>query len=168
MRPFLGVCLWTAGLVGLALGQPVEPRSFPAQKLSRPPVIDGVVNAEEWAEAYPVERFWSPSRQQWGAFPTRAYIGYDSEAIYVAFICEDPEPSQIRARETKRGGYLENDDTVMALIEPQARGLEPYTFTVNARGVQSDYIPAGTTENIRWRGDWQAAAKMLEKVASGE
>jgi hypothetical protein len=146
----------------------VEPRSFPAQKLSRPPVIDGTVSAEEWAEAYPVERFWSPSRQQWGAFPTRAYIGYDSEAIYVAFICEDPEPSQIRARETKRGGYLENDDTVMALIEPQARGLEPYTFTVNARGVQSDYIPAGTTENIRWRGDWQAAAKMLENGWSAE
>jgi hypothetical protein len=77
--------------------QPVEPRSFPAQKLSRPPVIDGVVNPDEWAEAYFVERFWSPSRQQWGAFPTRAYIGYDSEAVYVAFICEDPDPSQIRA-----------------------------------------------------------------------
>ncbi|OYT72236.1 MAG: hypothetical protein CFK49_03755 [Armatimonadetes bacterium JP3_11] len=168
MRPFWCVCLWTVGLVGLALGQPVEPRSFPAQKLSRPPVIDGVVNADEWAEAYAAERFWSPSRQQWGAFPTRAYIGYDSEAIYVAFVCEDPEPSQIRARETKRGGYLENDDTVMVLIEPQARGLEPYTFTVNARGVQSDYIPTGTTENIRWRGDWQAAAKILENGWSAE
>ncbi|GIV09773.1 MAG: hypothetical protein KatS3mg019_1864 [Fimbriimonadales bacterium] len=167
MQRILGVLL-LKGLVLTVLAQPVEPRSFPAQKQSRPPVIDGVVNADEWAEAYAIERFWSPSRQQWGAFPTRAYIGYDSEAIYVAFICEDPNPSQIQARETKRGGYLENDDTVMALIEPQARGLEPYTFTVNARGVQADDFPAGTTENIRWRGDWQAATQMLENGWSAE
>ncbi|MCX7926337.1 MAG: carbohydrate binding family 9 domain-containing protein [Fimbriimonadales bacterium] len=168
MRPLICIGFLYAGLFLSALAQPVEPRSFPAQKLSRPPVIDGVVNPTEWEEAYAVERFWSPSRQQWGAFPTRAYIGYDSEAIYVAFVCEDPDPSQIRAQETKRGGYLENDDTVMVLIEPQARGLEPYTFTVNARGAQSDYFPAGTTENIRWRGDWQAAAQLLPDGWSAE
>ncbi len=161
MRRLFGVWM-LVGLVGVGLTQPVDPRSFPAQRLSRPPVIDGIVNADEWAEAYRVEQFWSPSRQQVGAFPTRAYIGYDHEAIYVAFICEDPNPELIQARETKRGGYLENDDTVMALIEPQARGLEPYTFTVNARGAQADDFPAGTTENIRWRGDWQAAARIVE------
>lgn len=157
-----------AGLLGMGLAQPVEPRSFPAQKLSKPPVIDGIVNPDEWAEAYAIEKFWSPSRQQWGAFPTRAYIGYDYEAVYVAFICEDPDPSQIQARETKRGGNLENDDTVLVLIEPQARGLEPYSFIVNARGTQADEIPAGTTENIRWRGDWHAAARILENGWSAE
>ncbi|MCS7208984.1 MAG: carbohydrate binding family 9 domain-containing protein [Fimbriimonadales bacterium] len=168
MRPW--VCAWiaSAGLWSASFGQPVEPRSFPAHKLSRPPILDGVVNAEEWTQAYCVERFWSPSRQQWGAFPTRAYIGYNAEAIYVAFVCEDPDPSQIRARETKRGGNLENDDTVLVLIEPQARGLEPYTFTVNARGAQSDEFPAGTTENIRWRGDWQAATQILPNGWSAE
>ena len=168
MRPCVCGVLWGVCLVALLWAQPVEPRSFPAQKLSRPPVIDGVVNPDEWAEAYFVERFWSPSRQQWGAFPTRAYIGYDSEAVYVAFICEDPDPSQIRAQETKRGGYLENDDTVLVLLEPQARGLEPYSFTVNARGAQADEFPAGTTENIRWRGDWQAAARITDNGWSAE
>ncbi|MDW8107783.1 MAG: carbohydrate binding family 9 domain-containing protein [Armatimonadota bacterium] len=156
------------GAWAVGCAQPVEPLQFPAHKLSRPPAIDGVVSPEEWAEAYAVERFWSPSRQRWGAFPTRAYIGYDSEAIYVAFLCEDPDPRQIQARETKRGGDLENDDIVAVLVEPQARGLEPYTFTVNARGVQADDFPAGTTENIRWRGDWQAAARLLENGWSAE
>jgi hypothetical protein len=122
MRPYIYSVLLSAYMGVPLFAQPVEPRSFPAQKLSRPPVIDGVVNPDEWAEAYFVERFWSPSRQQWGAFPTRAYIGYDSEAVYVAFICEDPDPSQIRAQETKRGGYLENDDTVLVLLEPQRAG----------------------------------------------
>ncbi|MCX7992205.1 MAG: carbohydrate binding family 9 domain-containing protein, partial [Fimbriimonadales bacterium] len=168
MRLLIGVALLSVDLSASVWGQPVEPRSFPAQKLSRSPVIDGVVHPDEWAQAYAIERFWSPSRQQWGAFPTRAYIGFDSSAIYVAFVCEDPDPSQIQARETKRGGYLENDDTVAVLIEPQARGLEPYTFTVNARGAQSDDFPAGTTENIRWRGDWQAATQLLPNGWSAE
>ncbi len=168
MRPCIYSALLSAGLCLSAFAQPVEPRSFPAQKMSRPPVLDGVVNPDEWADAYLVERFWSPSRQQWGAFPTRAYIGYDSEAIYVAFICNDPDPSQIRAQETKRGGYLENDDTVLVLIDPQARGLEPYGFTVNARGAQADEFPDGAAENIRWRGDWQAAAQTTSSGWSAE
>lgn len=149
----LGIGLWFSMCV---YPQSVEPAQFPAQRMEQPPVIDGVVNPEEWQSAYRIERFWSPLRQQWGAFPTRAYIGYDSQSIYVAFECEDPDPTQIRAQETKRGGNLENDDTVAVLIEPQARGLEPYTFTVNARGTQSEDIPIGTAENIRWRGDWDA------------
>jgi len=168
MRPYSCNLLLGAGLCLSVFAQPVEPRSFPAHRLTRPPVVDGSVNSDEWSEAYFVERFWSPSRQQWGAFPTRAYIGYDAEAVYVAFICEDPDPSQIRAQETKRGGYLENDDTVLVLLEPQARGLEPYSFTVNARGAQADDFPAGTTENIRWRGDWQAATQLLPNGWSAE
>ncbi len=153
---------------GTALAQSVEPRSFPAQKLSQPPTLDGMVDEAEWREAFFVERFWSPSRQGWGTPNTRAYIGYTDDAIYVAFICEDPNPEAILARETKRGGNIENDDTVAVLIDPQARNLEPYTFTVNARGTQAEDIPAGTTENIRWRGDWQAVARITENGWAAE
>ncbi len=148
------------GLMVQACAQPVEPRTFPALRLSKPPVIDGVVEPDEWQGAYVVEQFWSPSRQSPAEFPTRAYIGYDSTALYVAFICEAPDPAQIIAKETKRGGNVESDDIVGVLIDPQARGLEPYMFLVNPLGTQSEEIPQGTTENIRWRGDWQARARI--------
>lgn len=151
------------GLTVFAWAQPVEPRTFPAKRLSKPPVIDGVIGEEEWREAYQVERFWSPSRRNWAEFPTRAYIGYDAQALYVAFLCEDPDPKQIIAKETKRGGNVENDDLVGVLIDPQARGLEPYMFLVNPLGTQSEEIPQGTNENIRWRGDWQARARITEQ-----
>ena len=162
MRLRTGLWIVCALIDGVGHAQPVDPRAFPAQKLSQAPVIDGVVSEDEWREAFVIERFWSPSRQSWGTPNTRAYIGYTREAIYVAFVCEDPNPQAILAQETKRGGNLENDDTVAVLIDPQARNLEPYTFTVNARGTQTEDIPAGTTENIRWRGDWQASAQITE------
>jgi hypothetical protein len=164
-----GLTLFCSGLgLGLAVAQPVEPARFPAKRLTHPPVIDGVVNSEEWREAYKVESFWSPLRQQPASFPTRAYIGYDSHYIYVAFECEDPDPKQMVAQETKRGGNLENEDTVAVLIEPQARGLEPYSFIVNPRGTQTEEIPIGTAENIRWRGDWDARTQVAEWGWSAE
>ncbi|MER3402464.1 MAG: hypothetical protein C4337_04015 [Armatimonadota bacterium] len=168
MRDLFALLSVGLGLVLSAWAQSVEPARFPANRMEQPPIIDGVVNPDEWCSAYRIDRFWSPLRQQWGAFPTRAYIGYDSQYLYVAFECEDPDPQQIQARETKRGGNLEADDTVAVLVDPQARGLKPYAFTVNARGTQSEEIPIGTAENIRWRGDWDAAVQRTEWGWSAE
>ncbi len=155
---------WT----GMVAVQEVDPPSIPAKKLSQPPVIDGITHPDEWAEALVIRDFWFPARQQKGEFPTTAYLGYTKDAIYVAFECEDPEPDKIRAQETKRGGAMENDDVVSVLIEPQNKRLEPYWFEVNARGTQSENIPGGSTENIRWRGDWEAKARIHERGWSAE
>lgn len=160
--------LFATPMKGWSGVQEVEPPSIPAKKLSKPPVIDGIVSADEWAEALVIRDFWFPSRQQKGEFPTTAYLGYTTDAIYVAFECEDPEPDKIRAQETKRGGAMENDDVVSVLIEPQNKRLEPYWFEVNPLGTQSENIPGGSTENIRWRGDWEAKARIHEKGWSAE
>jgi hypothetical protein len=154
--------------VGRIGAQEVDPPRIPAHKLSKPPVIDGIIDPEEWAEALVIRDFWFPTRQQKGAFPTTAYLGYTHDAIYVAFECEDPQPDQIRAQETKRGGTMENDDVVSVLIEPQCKRMEPYWFEVNPLGTQLENIPGGSTENIRWRGDWEAKARIHERGWSAE
>jgi hypothetical protein len=155
-------------LVALSHGQEVEPPTIPAKKLSKPPQIDGILHPDEWRDALVIRDFWFPARQQRGEFPTTAYLGYTDDALYVAFECEDPEPDKIRAQETKRGGTMENDDVVSVLIDPQNKRLEPYWFEVNPLGTQSESIPGGSTENIRWRGDWEAKARIHEKGWSAE
>jgi hypothetical protein len=157
-----------SSLVVPANGQEVDPPTIPAKKLSKPPQIDGIINPDEWSEALVIRDFWFPARQQRGEFPTTAYLGYTTDAIYVAFECEDPEPDKIRAQETKRGGAMANDDVVSVLIEPQNKRLEPYWFEVNPRSTQLENIPGGSTENIRWRGDWEAKARLHEKGWSAE
>lgn len=160
--------LFAMPMKGWSRVQEVDPPRIPARKLSKPPVIDGIIHPDEWAEALVIHDFWFPTRQQRGEFPTTAYLGYTADAIYVAFECEDPEPDKIRAQETKRGGAIENDDVVAVLIDPQNKRLEPYWFEANPLGTQLESIPGGSTENIRWRGDWEARARVHEKGWSVE
>ncbi|MCS7189996.1 MAG: carbohydrate binding family 9 domain-containing protein, partial [Fimbriimonadales bacterium] len=153
----LGLCL-----TAVSWSQSVEPVAIPARKLSSPPVIDGVVERGEWAEAFEVRPFHNPVRGGRGELPTRAYLGYTNDAIYVAFVCEDPEPSLIQAQQTRRDSNLESDDRVVFAVDPEARGLTPYQFVVNPRGTQQLVAPEGALDNIRWQGDWSAAARVTE------
>jgi hypothetical protein len=155
----LGTYSWTQGM---------QPATIPAQRLGTPPVIDGVVNPDEWKEALRITDFWFPVRQQKGEFPTNASIGYDSKYLYVAFECEDPEPGKILAQEKKRNGAVEKDDFVALLVDPQNKRLEPYWFQVTPIGTQSESIPGGSTENIKWRGDWEAKGHYTERGWSAE
>ncbi|MCX7925583.1 MAG: carbohydrate binding family 9 domain-containing protein [Fimbriimonadales bacterium] len=148
--------------------QGVEPAAIPAHKLSTVPVIDGVVNATEWAEALEIATFYNPVRGGRAELPTRAYLGYTDEAIYVAFVCDDPEPSLIQAQQTRRDSNLESDDRVAFAVDPQARGLSPYQFVVNPRGAQRLIVPEGAPDNVRWQGDWSAAARITETGWSAE
>lgn len=150
------------------LAQEVQPADIPAQRMQTPPAIDGVVQADEWQEALKITDFWFPVRQQKGEFPTTAYLGYDSKFLYIAFECEDPEPGKILAQERKRNGAVEKDDFVALLVEPQNKRLEPYWFQVTPIGTQSESIPGGSTENIKWRGDWEAKGHYTEKGWSAE
>lgn len=160
---------WLCGLVFVAAyAQKVEPATIPAHKLSAAPVVDGRVDAAEWAEALKLEPFHNPVRGAPSELPTRAYLGYTDEAIYVAFVCDDPEPQRIQAHQTRRNGDMESDDHVIFAIDPQARGLEPYQFVVNPRGTQGLVAPEGVPENLRWQGDWQAAAQITDTGWSAE
>jgi hypothetical protein len=54
---------------------------------------------------------------------------------------------------------MENDDRVIFAVDPQGQQLTPYQFVVNPLGTQRLEVPAGAPLNVRWRGDWQAAAQ---------
>lgn len=162
------VALLSVCLTVMSWSQGVEPAAIPAHKLSTSPTIDGVVDATEWAEALEIATFYNPVRGGRAELPTRAYLGYTDEAIYVAFVCDDPEPALIQAQQTRRDSNLENDDRVVFAIDPQARGLSPYQFIVNPRGTQRLNVPEGALENVRWQGDWNAAARITATGWSAE
>lgn len=70
---------------------------------------------------------------------TTAFLAYDSKSLYVAFLCEDTEPDQIRANVTRRDG-LGGDDTVSVLIDTYYDHRRAYSFTTNAHGIQEDAL----------------------------
>jgi len=159
-------------LVGLAAagGKDTEPgvAVIPAQQLSRPPTIDGVLSPGEWDGAARIAPFWYLKEQREADLPTTVFLAYTSDGIYAAFDCYDPEPEKIQAQEVRRNADLSKDDYVELAIEPTGLDVAPYIFRVNARGTQYDEIPGGSVSNVQWRGDWKAAAVRHERGWSAE
>ena len=135
-----------------------KPLEFPAVKADIAPVVDGVLNDECWKNASEVVGFTfqgEPSK-----LSTTTYFCYDSEKIYFAFDCKDPDPSRILAQQKKRGGGIWDDDFVRVVLNCMHDHSTFYVFTVNPLGTQSEDIPGGSAAKIEWRGDWRAAGKI--------
>ncbi|MGB9876942.1 MAG: sugar-binding protein [bacterium] len=111
-------------------------------KLASSPKIDGNIGEKEWADASIVSAFFDsetgkPMPQNIG---TKAYLGYDDEALYVGFLCEG-ETKRIKAERWDRDsdGVWQGEGVEVFL----ASGDEPTRYThiiVNAVGSILDEI----------------------------
>ncbi|MBL8047674.1 MAG: hypothetical protein JNJ45_03230 [Chthonomonas sp.] len=138
-------------------------RRWPSEKVIAPPVIDGDLADATWAALKPGEGFVDILSQEPSQFKTEVWLGYDAKAVYVAFRCSHPDPSQIVAREVLPGASFANDDHVTFAIDPfNARSGFESLFRVNAIGTQTEVIGGGRAEKREWRGRWKAATKRWE------
>lgn len=135
-------------------------RVLPAVRLGEPPILDGELDDPAWQSAGQITNFIDPYTGQPAQDNTVAWMGYDEEAIYVAFRCLDSQPEAIVAREIKPGAEFEGEDFVTFHIDPfySRQGSLSY-FSVNALGTQSEWIAGGRVAKREWRGEWQAAVK---------
>jgi len=127
-----------------------------------PPLIDGVLDDPCWTQAYHTDEFWNTDDQCAPTERTEAWLCVDDEAFYVAVYAHDSQPQQIKAQETKRGGDIGNDDFVSVAIDPDHTGDRFYIFQATANGTQKERIPGGSDAKIEWRGDWSAAARIVD------
>ena len=82
---------------------------------------------------------------------TIVYVGYDSETLYIAFLCFDRETGRIGAHVLPRDAFPNDEDTVAVHIDTFRDLKHAYGFQVNAYGVQTD----GTyTEGLGWDLSW--------------
>jgi hypothetical protein len=138
---------------------PGHTRSVVAHRASVTPVIDGVVSDQEWKEGSIADRFWV---SQWKKAPsgeTRVVVLYDDHALYFAFTCLDDRPDLIRASQITRDGSPGIDDRVTVELDPYHNHRSLSSFTVTARGTQSDAMAGGRARKIEWKGEWRAAAQ---------
>jgi len=135
-----------------------SPPVIQAVYVETPPLVDGKLDDACWQQASRLEGFFAPSIDQAPPEETVGLICADNAAIYVAFICKDRTPDDIRAVETRRNGEVWADDSVEFDLDPWHRHQEMYYFLVTPRGTQVEGIPGGSATKIEWRGDWTAAA----------
>ncbi len=88
---------------------------------------------------------------------TTAYLSYDSENLYVGWICKD-DPKLIRARVARRKD-LESDDRVTINIDTFQDHKRAYWFDVNPYAIQYDGITTdGQGDDTSWETLWYTEA----------
>ena len=121
---------------------PAAPLTHAAVRLPTAPVIDGVLDDEAWTAAPMSTEGWRSYNPLHGdEIPqgTTVWVGYDTEAIYFAFRCDDPEPAGIKTSITRRDNIWA-DDWVGLSLDALGTGQVSYHLMVNPSGIQLDMI----------------------------
>lgn len=91
--------------------------------------------------------------------PTTAFLSYDNDNLYVAFVCR-ANPSSIRARMARRESIFE-DDWVAVHLDPFQERQRAYMFFANPIGVQADGITSeGGGDDMSFDAVWSAAGRV--------
>ena len=93
--------------------------------------------------------------------PTRAYVSYDENNLYVVFVCQD-EPGQVRANVVPRE-RITDDDRVALYIDTFDDNQRAYAFEVNPHGIQRDGIlTEGQDDDYTFDALWYSEGRMTE------
>ena len=91
--------------------------------------------------------------------PTAAYLAYDRDTLFVAFVCKAADPSSIRARMAKRESIFD-DDWVAVHLDPFQEKQRAYMFFSNPIGIQADGVTSeGSGDDLSYDTVWSAEGK---------
>ena len=142
-----------------------RPRIEPV-RITRPPVIDGVLDDEAW-QAPPLALgdwiTYNPLSGEKLAQRTEIHAGYDDRSLYFAFRCVDPEPDKVRSTLSRRD-RMWSDDWVGLSLDSVGNGQSSYDMFVNPAGVQGDVLTtpsAGENSAPDWL--WESAGRRTEQ-----
>ena len=126
----------------IAAEDPAVAAPMRAMRLAKPPVVDGVLDDEAWTGAPLPAGTWlsyNPLHGEEAPQQTTVWVGYDADALYFAFRCDDPDPGGIKTSITRRDNIW-SDDWVGLSLDALGTGSVSYHLMVNPSGIQLDMI----------------------------
>ena len=137
-----------------------------ATRLAKPPVVDGVLDDEAWTGAPLPSGTWlsyNPLHGDQIAQQTTVWVGYDADALYFAFRCDDPDPAGIKTSITRRDNIW-SDDWVGLSLDALGTGQVSYHLMVNPSGIQLDMINTiAGNEDTSPDWIWESAGRVTER-----
>jgi hypothetical protein len=107
-------------------------------KLAKAPVVDGVINADEWKDAAVFGDFLQiqPGDNIAPSSPVETMMGYDAKNLYIAFhVVEDR--SKVRASVARRDNIFD-DDYIGVYLDTFNDQRRAYVLFFNPLGIQAD------------------------------
>jgi len=131
-----------------------QPIKAAAQRMPTAPKIDGVVDPTEWQSA---SKFTGMVDERTGeTMPGSAtvYLGYDSEAIYIAAIFTDDRPQEIRANGYRVNEMPDSDDRFQFSIDVTGSLDHWDNFKLNSSTATSFEAAGGRALKREWLGEF--------------
>lgn len=167
LRAFGILALLAAAPVLVAGLRDAPPRSATPAVGVRPaagPIrVDGVLDDAAWegAARMDIAYEWQPGENTPAPVKSTCLITYDRSKLYIAFRCEDPDPSRIRAHLMDRDAIdtLIQDDHVSFQLDTFNDERRTFQFRVNPLGVQADAVFSEIDgfEDFSWDAIWESA-----------
>ena len=137
-----------------------------ATRLAKAPVIDGNLDDEAWTGAPLPSGTWlsyNPLHGDEIAQQTTVWVGYDADALYFAFRCDDPDPAGIKTSITRRDNIW-GDDWVGLSLDALGTGQVSYHLMVNPSGIQLDMINTiAGNEDTSPDWIWESAGRVNDR-----
>ena len=113
------------------------------------PVIDGRIEAGEWNGAARYDAFTLFGRAAGGKAPlqTTAWIGCDSEHLYIAFRCMIRKGIPLRIEQKENDSQISHDDCVEIFLNGSPKGRTYLQLGQSAAGVRFDAEVRGRFKN---------------------
>ena len=129
--------------------------------------VDGVMDEAHWQNATRISLLYQDEPNEKGTPPvkTDAFIYEDGTNLYVAYVAQDPDPTQIRASLRDRDTLWE-DDVVILVIDTFNDERSGYEFHVNPLGAQGDIRMTDTdgwSSDTSWNAIWDSAGQINEQ-----
>ena len=128
--------------------------------------IDGKINEEAWSSAEIASDFvmYQPDNGKpiSGNKKTTVKIVYDNDAVYIAAVLYDEDPSKIKKEITNRDTFGVTD-YFSVFINGFNDGQQDFRFYVTAAGVQLDCIATEDYKGFSWDAIWDSKTSITDK-----
>ena len=149
-------------------------------RTARPPLLDGVLNEEEWLSAVVIDEFvqQEPSEGDPATERTVVRLMYDARALYVGVEAYDSIPNDVIATEMRRDSrQLLDEDNFQLILDTFSDSRSGYMFVTSPLGAKLEQQIAEEGEggyransssinsniNLDWDGVWDVSAQHTDQ-----
>ncbi len=129
-----------------------------------PITFDGRLNEPVWKRAPAVTGFRQrePVEGQDASETTQIRLVFHGKTLYLGVTCFDANPELIVAKEMKRDGDVDSDDSVAVVLDTYLDHRNAFYFSFNPNGVLKDalVVDEGSGFNVDWNGAWDVKASV--------
>ncbi len=139
-------------------------RITPSQE---PITLDGLLAEPSWAQAQVLADFRQrdPHEGEPATEKTEIRIVLHQKAIYIAVMCNDSHPDLLVAKEMRRDGNVEADDSIAIILDTYLDHRNAFYFAFNPNGARKDalIVDESQSSNVNWNGVWDVKALVTDK-----